>query len=42
MNFLEKLVAEWYQYRGYFVKGNVKFGPREQGGYKSEMDVVAF
>ena len=42
MNFLEQLVAEWYAYRDFFVRTNVKFGPRPQGGYEGEMDVVAF
>lgn len=41
-NFLEKLVAEWYQYRGYFVLQNVHVGKRVKGGYDTELDVVAF
>jgi hypothetical protein len=42
MNFLEQLTSEWYAYRGYFVRTNVKFGRRPAGGYEGEMDVVAF
>jgi Holliday junction resolvase-like predicted endonuclease len=42
MNFLEELAAEWYEYKGYFVRRNIKFGRRSRGGYKGEMDVVAF
>lgn len=42
MNFLEQLVSEWYSYRGYFVRTNVKVGPRPAGGYEGELDVVAF
>ena len=42
MNFLEQLVAEWYEYRGYFARTNIKFDKRKQGGYSGEMDVVAF
>ncbi len=42
MNFLEELVAEWYQYKGYFVRTNVKFGRRRRGGWTGEMDVVAY
>lgn len=42
MNFLEQLVAEWYAYRGFFARTNVKFGRRPKGGYEGEMDVVAF
>jgi hypothetical protein len=25
MNFLEELIAEWYQYQAYFTKTSVKF-----------------
>lgn len=42
MYFLEQLVSEWYGYKGYFVRNNVKFGKRARGGYEGEMDVVAF
>ena len=41
-NFLEQLVAEWYEYKGYFVRRNVPVGRRARGGYESELDVVAF
>ena len=41
-NFLEQLVAEWYEYKGYFVRRNVPVGKRARGGYESELDVVAF
>jgi hypothetical protein len=41
-NFLEQLVAEWYEYRGYFVRRNVPVGKRPGGGYDCELDVVAF
>ena len=41
-NFLEQLVAEWYEYRGYFVRRNVPVGKRARGGYESELDVVAY
>ena len=42
MYFLEQIVAEWYAYTGYFVRTNIKFGKREKGGWKGEMDVIAF
>ncbi|NOT11499.1 MAG: hypothetical protein HOP23_06680 [Methylococcaceae bacterium] len=42
MNHLEQLVAEWYEYRGYFVRRNVQVGKRDKGGYDCELDVVAF
>ena len=41
-NFLEQLVAEWYEYRGYFVRRNVPVGRRTKGGYECELDIVAF
>jgi hypothetical protein len=41
-NFLEQLVAEWYEYQGYFVRRNVLVGKRARGGHESELDVVAF
>lgn len=41
-NFLEQLVAEWYELRHYFVRRNVKVGKRLKGGYDSELDIVAF
>lgn len=41
-NFLEQMVAEWYEYKGYFVRRNILVGKREKGGYECELDVVAF
>ena len=41
-NFLEQLVAEWYEYRGYFVRRNVPVGRRTRGGYECELDIIAF
>ena len=41
-NYLEQLVAEWYDYKGYFLRRNVLVGKRAQGGYESELDIVAF
>ena len=41
-NYLEQLVAEWYEFRGYFVRRNIKVGRRAKGGYEGELDVVAF
>lgn len=42
MNFLEELTAEWYEYKGYFVRQNIKFGKRKKGGWTGEMDVIAY
>lgn len=41
-NHLEQLVAEWYEFRGYFVRRNVRVGKRAKGGHECELDVVAF
>lgn len=42
MNHLEQLVAEWYEYRGYFIRRNIKVGKRKNGGYDCELDIVGF
>jgi hypothetical protein len=41
-NHLEQLVAEWYEYQGYFIRRNVKVGRRPEGGYAGELDIVGF
>jgi hypothetical protein len=41
INFLEQVVSEWYEFRGYFVRRNVRVGPRTKGGHESELDIVA-
>lgn len=41
-NFLEQLLAEWYEYNGYFVRRNVLVGKRARGGFDCELDVIAF
>ena len=41
-NHLESLVAEWYEFRGFFVRRNVHVGKRDKGGYECELDIVAF
>jgi len=41
-NFLEHLVTEWYEYRGFLVRRNIPVGRRARGGYEAELDVVAF
>lgn len=41
-NFLEQLVSEWYEYKGYFVRRNVPVGKRARGGHEAELDVIAF
>lgn len=41
-NYLEDLVAQWYDFNGYLVKRNLMVGKRPKGGYACELDVVAF
>jgi hypothetical protein len=41
-NHLEQMIAEWYEYQGYFVRRNVFVGRRLKGGWECELDVVAF
>lgn len=42
MNYLEQLLSEWLEYRGYFIRRNVKVGPLAKGGYECELDIVGF
>lgn len=39
-NHLEDLVAEWYEFNGFFVRRNVQVGKRPLGGYECELDVI--
>ncbi|MBN1370442.1 MAG: hypothetical protein JW987_00665 [Anaerolineaceae bacterium] len=41
-NYLEQLVAEWYEFRGYFVRRNIMVAPHPNGGFESELDVIAY
>lgn len=41
MNYLEDFVAQWYEYKGFFVRRNVLVGKRSAGGYECELDVIA-
>lgn len=42
MNYIEQLISEWYEYKGYYVRRNIKVGRRKSGGYDGELDIVAF
>ncbi len=43
MNYLEQLVREWYEYRGYFVRRDLWVGLEpSDGSYECELDIVAF
>jgi len=39
---LEELVAEWLEFKGYFVRRNVKVGKLSHGGHEGELDIVAY
>jgi hypothetical protein len=36
------LVAEWYEYNGYFVRSNPRTRKRPNGGWDVELDVLAY
>lgn len=42
MNHLEKLARQYYEWKGYLVKGNVKVGRLSRGGWAGELDIVAY
>jgi hypothetical protein len=42
MNHLEQLASEWLEYNDYIVRASVPVGPRPNGGYEGELDVVGF
>jgi len=42
MSRLGNLIAEFYDWRGYLVKRNVKAGRLSHGGWEMELDVVAY
>jgi hypothetical protein len=39
---LEQLISEYYDWKGFLVKQNVKVGRRGAGGWDMELDVVAY
>lgn len=42
MNHLEKLTRQYYDWKGYLVKGNVKVVRLPHGGWAGELDIVAY
>ena len=42
MNHLEKLIRQYYEFMGYIVKGNVKVGKLQGGGWEGELDIIAY
>ena len=41
-NYLEELAAEFYEYKGCFVRRNIRVNKRTKGGYEGELDVIAY
>ena len=42
MSHLEDLLVQWYEWRGYIVRRNVKVGRLSHGGWEGELDIVAY
>ena len=42
MNHLETLVAEYMEWRGFFVRKNILVGPLPGGGWEGELDIVGY
>ena len=42
MSHLEDVIAEYYDWRGYLIKRNVKVGRRSRGGWEMELDIIAY
>ena len=41
-NHLEQLITEWLEFKGYFVRRNIKVGKLSHGGFEGELDIVAY
>ena len=42
MSHLEDLIVEYYDWKGYLVKRNIKVGRLSHGGWEMELDVIAY
>ncbi len=42
MTFVEQLVFEWLDYRGYITRCNIRVGRLKKGGYSGEIDIAAY
>ncbi len=42
MSHLEDLIAEYYDWKGYLIKRNIKVGRLSHGGWEMELDVIAY
>ena len=40
-NLLEQLISEWLEFKGCFIRRNVKVGKLTHGGHEIELDIVA-
>jgi hypothetical protein len=41
-NHLETLISQYYDWKGWVVRKNVKVGRRDRGGYEGELDVIVY
>lgn len=42
MEYLKRLVREWYEYQGYFVRQDMWVGLEQDSSYDCDLSVVAF
>ena len=42
MSHLEDLIAEYYDWKGYLVKRNIKVGRLSHGGWEMELDIIGY
>ena len=42
MNHQEKLIRQYYEWKGYIVRGNIKVGRLKHGGWAGELYIVAY
>ena len=42
MSHLEDLIYQYYEWKGYVVRRNIKVGRLRHGGWEGELDIVAF
>jgi hypothetical protein len=42
LSHLESVIAEFYDWKGFVVRRNIKVGRLQHGGWEGELDVVAF
>jgi len=42
MSHLEDLIAEYYDWKGYLIKRNIKVGRLAHGGWEMELDVIGY